>query len=141
MRARDQLVTAAAARGKYSPLYAHLLSVRQPAEWPVSFGELEAILGFPLPASARLHRPWWSNETKGGGHSHALAWQAAGWKTREVDLVGETLVFARERQAEPAGTHQGGGRLIGEILPVYDPGPWPAGFTASREQLYDDHGR
>ena len=141
MRGRDQLVKAAASRGKYSPLYAYLLSARQQAEWRVSFGELEAILGFPLPASARLHRPWWSNETKGGGHSHALAWQAAGWKTREVDLVGETLVFVRARQAEPAGTERGGGRSIGEILPVYDPGPWPAGFTASREQLYDDYGR
>ncbi|HVK16042.1 MAG TPA: hypothetical protein VM533_03775 [Fimbriiglobus sp.] len=26
-------------------------------------------------------------------------------------------------------------------LPVYDVGPWPEGFTASREQIYDDDGR
>lgn len=28
-----------------------------------------------------------------------------------------------------------------EDLPTYDVGPWPEGFTASREQIYDDDGR
>lgn len=26
-------------------------------------------------------------------------------------------------------------------LPVHDVGPWPEGFTVSREQIYDDDGR
>jgi len=26
-------------------------------------------------------------------------------------------------------------------LPVHDCGPWPKGFTASREQIYDEDGR
>jgi hypothetical protein len=26
-------------------------------------------------------------------------------------------------------------------LPVYDVGPWPEGFTVSREQIYDEDGR
>ena len=30
---------------------------------------------------------------------------------------------------------------IREILPPYDPGSWPEGFTVSREQIYDDMGR
>ena len=30
---------------------------------------------------------------------------------------------------------------ISEILPPYDPGPWPEGFTASREQIYGDEER
>ena len=30
---------------------------------------------------------------------------------------------------------------IREILPPHDPGAWPQGFTASREQIYDDTGR
>ena len=30
---------------------------------------------------------------------------------------------------------------IREILPPYDPGSWPQGFTVSREQIYDDMGR
>lgn len=26
-------------------------------------------------------------------------------------------------------------------FPPWDPGPWPEGFTVSREQIYDDMGR
>ena len=75
-------------------LYRHLAAMTGP-NWPVSFAELEAILGFELPISARLYRAWWSNQKHGAGHSHALAWFAAGWNTRSVDLEAETLVFER----------------------------------------------
>ncbi len=140
---RDQLVRDAAARGKYAPLYRHLISARITPEWRTTFGELEAILGFSLPDSARLHRPWWSNSKQGGGHSHALAWQAAGWRTREVDLEAETLVFARSADGSVSVEPPRRGRKfsIHEILPPHDPGPWPEGVTVSREQLYDDMGR
>ena len=140
---RDQLVREAAARGKYAPLYRHLLSARTEPEWRTTFGELEAILGFRLPDSARLHRPWWSNSKKGSGHSHALAWQAAGWQTREVDIEAETLVFARSAGSSATGGSPTQRRRfsIAEILPPHDPGPWPEGFTVSREQMYDEIGR
>ena len=140
---RDQLVHDAAARGKYASLYRHLLSARREPEWRTTFGEIEAILGFRLPDSARLYRPWWSNSKHGSGHSHALAWQAAGWRTREVDIEAETLVFARgEGAPESAGPPVRRRRFsIREILPPHDPGPWPEGFTVSREQIYDDMGR
>ena len=140
---RDQLVRNAAARGKYAPLYRHLLSARSEREWRTTFGELEAILGFRLPDSARLHRPWWSNSKKGSGHSHALAWQAAGWRTREVNIEAETLVFAPSSASSASDGPPVRRRRfsIEEILPPHDPGPWPEGFTASREQIYDDMGR
>ena len=140
---RDQLVRDAATRGKYAPLYRHLLSSHREPEWRTTFGEIEAILGFRLPDSARLHRPWWANSKKGSGHSHALAWKAAGWRTREVDIEAETLVFARGNGApESAVSHARRRRFsIREILPPHDPGPWPEGFTVSREQIYDDTGR
>lgn len=139
---RQRLVRDAAARGKYAPLY-RFLCARAAPTWRATFAEIEAILGFGLPDSARLHRPWWSNQRKGGGHSHALAWQGAGWRTRAVDLDGETLVFERLSDApEPAEAPRRRRRFsIAEILPPHDPGPWPEGFTASREQLYDDRGR
>ena len=140
---RDRRVRDAAARGKYAPLYRHLLSAYPEPEWRTTFGEVESILGFRLPDSARLHRPWWANSRKGSGHSHALAWQAAGWRTREVNIEAETLVFARGAEvSEATGTPARRRRFsIREILPPYDPGPWPEGFTVSREQLYDDMGR
>lgn len=141
---RDRLVREAAARGKYAPLYRHLVAMAGP-DWRTSFAEVEAVLGFRLPDSARLHRPWWANSAKANGHSHALAWQAAGWKTGEVDLETETLVFAREdgeaadRPTEAAPVKKKFD--IDEILPVIRGGSWPPGFTVSREQIYDEFGR
>ena len=139
---RDQLVQEAASRGKYAPLYRYLAAISG-LDWRASFCEIEAILGFDLPVSARLYRPWWSNQKKGTGHSHALAWQAAGWKTREVDLEAETLVFARRE--DKLKLREKPRRLekfsIEKILPPHDPGPWPEGFTVRREQIYDEDGR
>ena len=43
---------------------------------------------FQLPLSARMHRPWWANQSRGNGHSHALAWTMAGWETAAVDMEG-----------------------------------------------------
>lgn len=80
-------------QGKYQPLYTHLCNLRT-REWRTTFNEVEAILGFSLPASAREHRPWWANQ-RDGGHSHARAWLFAGWDTAEVDLERETLLFRR----------------------------------------------
>jgi len=140
---RDQLVRNAAARGKYAPLYRHLLSARSEPEWRTTFGELEAILGFRLPDSARLHRPWWSNSKKSSGHSHALAWQAAGWRTRTVDVEAETLVFERADVA-PAEAAAPAGRKkfdLDEFWPAISGGSWPEGFAVRREQIYDADGR
>ena len=91
-----------------------------------------------MPDSAHIHRPWWSNRSN-GGHSHALVWQAAGWRTSAVDLHAETLVFERmpgapQSRGEPTLS-------IEEIFPPHDFGNWPDGFTARRDQLYGDGGR
>jgi hypothetical protein len=91
---RRELLQQAAQKGKYAPLY-NYLGKRRDLEWSVSFAELEAILGFKLPNSARVHRPWWANQGERGGHSHALAWEMAGWKTSQVDMAGERVVFAQ----------------------------------------------
>ena len=139
---REKLVREAAARGKYAPLYRHLCARAGP-DWRASFAEVEAVLGFRLPDSARLHRPWWANSAKGNGHSHALAWQAAGWKTERVDLDAETLVFAREHAGadRPPKAAWKNKFDIDRDWPVIRGGSWPPGFTVSREQIYDEFGR
>ena len=135
----DQLLRQVAARGKYAPLFRHLaaLDVR---EWRATFRDVESILGFSLPNSARIHRPWWSNQAN-GGHSHALAWHAAGWRTRAVDLATEALVF--ERIAEARAPREGAAEALSlrELFPPHDFGTWPEGFAASRGQIYGDDGR
>jgi hypothetical protein len=91
---RETLLLETVERGPYAKLYRMLESLPG-NRWAVSFAELEALLGRALPKSARLYRPWWANDKK-GGHTHALAWQMAGWQTSKVDLPAEKLVFVRK---------------------------------------------
>lgn len=95
MTKREELLLRAVERGKYAPLYRHLLSL-EGDEWVTTYDELSKVLGFPLPDSAYIHRPWWANQGRKGGHSHALAWEMAGWKTSNVDMEAETLTFVRK---------------------------------------------
>ena len=79
--------------GKYEPLATHLKS-SSANEWAPTFAEVEQVLGFPLPPSARKHREWWGNQA-GAGHSQARGWQDAGWQVWKVDLDGERVIFRR----------------------------------------------
>ena len=92
---------------KYDPLKRYLTAATA-AELPLGFQDVERVLGFPLPPSARKHREWWSNNV--GTHVGARAWREAGWKTERVDMAGERLVFVRD----PAGrtTVEGGFRRL-----------------------------
>lgn len=79
---------------KYRKLTRHLKAL--PAKTKrhrMRFAEIERAVGFPLPASASRHRPWWSNSA--AGHSHARAWLEAGWKVETVDLSEGVVIFAR----------------------------------------------
>ena len=122
-----------AIRGKYRGLYAHLSSL-QVQEWKTSFKEVEAVIGFALPASARVHRQWWENPRDSKGRSQALAWSVAGWETAEVDMDGETLLFRRTHPT-PAP------RLpIEEAWPVHPTAVWPEGLSLRREDMYEGRG-
>jgi hypothetical protein len=61
---------------------------------PMTFRDVEGVIGKKLPASAYRHRSWWANEAR--GHSHAKAWLSAGYRTEQVDMDGHRLVFVRE---------------------------------------------
>ena len=140
---RDRLVSDVAARDNYSSLHRHLLSVRPEPEWRTTFGELEAILGYRLPDSARLHRPLWSSSKVGTDHSYSLVRQITGWLTREVVIEPETLAFAYSAGTpeRPEKADRKRAFNLDRDFPPCDPGPWPEGFTVSREQIYDDMGR
>jgi len=79
---------------KYDPLKKYLAERTEPVI-RLSFGEVERILGFSLPDSARDHRAWWANERSGGGHVNASAWMEAGRRTTNVDLNAEAVDFVR----------------------------------------------
>lgn len=119
-----------AQRSKYRNLYYHLHDL-QVAEWRASFKEIETILGFKLPPSARLHRPWWANQKNPGTHTHSQSWAAAGWITADVDLRAEALTFRRKSSRRRNIT-------LDDVWPAHKAGGWPTGFTASREQIYEE---
>ncbi len=120
-----------ALRGKYERLYSHLSGLGVP-EWRTSFREIESILGFDLPRSARLHRPWWANQAESGGHTQALSWGIAGWVTAEVNMNAETLLFKRKQQRARRQPN------LDEIWPVHSVGGWPDGMSLRREDIYDE---
>jgi hypothetical protein len=85
---------------KYDPLR-HYLRQQTQSRVPMTFQQVEAVIGGPLPASARKHRPWWANDAM--GHAHANAWLEEGYRTEQVDMEGEKLVFARATNAAEKG--------------------------------------
>lgn len=60
----------------------------------MTFREIEDLLAFDLPPSARRHRVWWSNNP--GTNVAVRAWRDAGRKTARVDMASERVVFVRE---------------------------------------------
>jgi hypothetical protein len=90
--AADQPATAIGHHsGKYAPLTAWLAS-QTVDEIEVSFGTIEELLGFRLPASSRRHGTHWHSI-----HASAVARAitAAGRRSSRVDLTGERLVPIR----------------------------------------------
>jgi hypothetical protein len=83
------------ARGSYAAFTPYLLAFDGDA-CRLRFPELERILGRQLPASARRHRAWWGNDTR-GTHSHAGAWMDAGWQVDRADLDAGVVQFVRTR--------------------------------------------
>ena len=131
---QDRKCRELAARSKYRRLYWRLcgLSGLSRKEWRTTFGEIESVLGFELPPSARLYRPWWANENGNNGHTQARAWTAAGWETAEVDIEAETLVL-RKRESPQRKLD------IDEIWPVHPTARWPKeGMSLRREDMYED---
>jgi hypothetical protein len=86
--------------GIYEPITNYLTRVAGSSA-RLTFGQIEKIIGRPLPKSAYRHREWWSNNPT--GHSHARSWVEAGWRTEKVDLESRVLVFSRSGRIAPSG--------------------------------------
>jgi hypothetical protein len=83
--------------GKYKPI-ARKLTQASNDELCISLSEIEDILQFKLPPSARKHRAWWSNSYK-GNHSQAEGWISVGWETRDIDIKHERIRFVKTSAA------------------------------------------
>lgn len=94
--------------GKYEPLGAFLKKQVMQAV-PVTFSEIETVIGETLPRSAYVHRPWWSNNPSNSAMTKV--WLEAGFRTERVDMAGKKLVFRRIRPRDlgesPAPAYSG----------------------------------
>ena len=102
--------------GKYAPLKPFLMA-QEGDQVPMSFAEIEQVLGLSLPASKR-YPAWWSNNPS--NNPMTREWLDAGFETESVNVAGEKLVFRRVRNrhssptgwqdGSPDGAHSGGER-------------------------------
>ena len=84
---------------KYAPLTGYLSSSGMDYI-PMTFAEVEEVIGNKLPRSAFEYRPWWSNNPS--NHVNAYSWLSAGYKTSKVDMSERKLVFRKALTSELA---------------------------------------
>jgi len=119
---------------KYQPL-ADRLSSHDGHEWQASFAEIEEVLGFPLPKSAREQRAWWANESQ-TEKPHKRAWLEHGWRTEDVDQASGRVTFRRS-EISPIAVEAAAGLEPLEPTPDTDldmPPPPPAPNALSHAQ-------
>lgn len=89
---------------KYEPL-GNFLRDQHTQEVPMTFAEIEHVIGIKLPPSAQHQRAWWSNNPS--NNVMTKIWLAAGYQTEQVDMSARKLVFRRLRNAasETAARH------------------------------------
>lgn len=83
--------------GKYEKLSWHLANENK-NQVKYSFKEIEDILGFSLPDSARLYRPWWANDI-----THVQAsdgWLKYGWQVNFVDMESKIIGLHKFKSEE-----------------------------------------
>lgn len=88
---------------KMSKKYRYLSSYLQERDEfsiKLTFNEIEKILQFKLADSAKKHKEFWANSTS---HSIALSWLSVGYRTVQVSLEDEFVVF--EKNTLPQNPH------------------------------------
>ena len=86
--------------GKYEPL-GEFLRKQPTSEVPMSFQQIERVIGNKLPRSATEHRAWWSNNPDNSVMTKA--WLDAGFRSEQVDMASRKLVFRRAENVRPPG--------------------------------------
>src|SRR5258708_13144629 len=92
--------------GKYSPL-ADFLRAQGRDEVPMTFAEIERIVGSSLPRSHR-YRSWWSNNSFNSVMTKV--WLDAGFRSADVDIKRRNLVFRKVGPQGPTGSAPVAGR-------------------------------
>lgn len=106
---------------KYERLGEFLKSQRT-KEVPMTFAEIERVIGSKLPPSSPQYPAWWSNNPS--NNVMTKVWLAAGFRTERVDTKARRVVFRRVEQdaaetsatlAKKEGRHPIFGALKGSV--------------------------
>lgn len=101
---------------KYTPLGDFLASV-ETSEVPLTFAEIEHIVGTALPASSK-YPAWWSNNSSNNVMTEV--WLKAGFQTERVDVSGRKLVFRRAKQSsKPMGSGESASSTASRRHPIF----------------------
>lgn len=118
-------------KSNYAPLRLHLAGL-DVDEWSATFVEVESLLGFRLPESARVFSAWWSNSPK--GRPGTTAWREAGFRA-SVKMEEERVIFRRGLEKPPSK------KALRAAAPVIKPSrPDRASLMAEVKELYDQYG-
>jgi hypothetical protein len=81
--------------GEYQSLYTYLEN-RYAQTVVLTFGQIEDLLGFPLPVRARTDREWWTTgATITTGDRYSDGWILAG-RSATPNLLAQNVVFERK---------------------------------------------
>lgn len=82
---------ALAGSGRYAALTSFLeRQASRSRSVTISFNDLEALIGVPLPKTATEHQIWWENELSS---AQALAWLSAGFQVSDVEFSSRQVTF------------------------------------------------
>ena len=81
--------------GKYSRL-GEFLRAQRSKQIPMTFAEIERVIGAKLPPNSPQYPAWWSNNPT--NNVMTREWLAAGFRTEQVDTKARKVVFRRVEQ-------------------------------------------
>ena len=91
------------AMGKYSALGDYLRAQTR-SEVPMTFAQIERVIGAKLPQSHK-YRAWWSNNAFNSVMTKT--WLEAGYRTERVDMAGRKLDGNRDQLSHDVGDQLG----------------------------------
>jgi hypothetical protein len=78
--------------GKYTRL-GEFLRTQRSKEVPMTFSEIERVIGGKLPPNSPQYPAWWSNNPS--NNVMTKVWLNAGFRTEQVDVKSRKIVFRR----------------------------------------------
>lgn len=104
--------------GKYTRL-GDFLRTQRSKEVPMTFAEIERVIGGKLPPNSPQYPAWWSNNPS--NNVMTKVWLSAGFRTAQVDVKSRKVVFRRvdEKPTEPTETLSPSQARKGERHPLF----------------------